>query len=390
MQILQHFFFDGPICADSNGKQINVPNDYVNWKIIVKKQEKIIWEYQFNAKGKNVLMNFLMESPILGDTVMAMSHIEKFREKHGCKIYVTMFKDFVEFFQRAYPEITFISSQIPKNFSEDVLKQLPDDIYATYNLNWYTWKVNKNLNSVRRIAPIDMRSAGLSKYMSVKLGVDQVNGELSKKFLPSTSYREIKEPYVCISGRASRIQKEWVNENGWAEVTKYLKSLGYRVICVDALDIKPNTPLDRAKKVGLEDFSGINLYSALERAVKGNSAGFRPLQETVNLIYYADFFIGLASGLSWLAWGTGKPVIMISGFTLPHTEFYTPYRVTNYHFCNGCWNDIGIWNKYGDGCPCEKKENYLDCSYNIYPEMVRNEIDKLMQDYHLTPPNQRR
>jgi autotransporter strand-loop-strand O-heptosyltransferase len=26
---------------------------------------------------------------------------------------------------------------------------------------------------------------------------------------------------------------------------------------------------------------------------------------------------------------------MIAGFTHPHT----PYRVINYHACNGCWND---------------------------------------------------
>jgi autotransporter strand-loop-strand O-heptosyltransferase len=30
---------------------------------------------------------------------------------------------------------------------------------------------------------------------------------------------------------------------------------------------------------------------------------------------------------------------MIGGFALPNTEFATPYRVSNYHACVGCWND---------------------------------------------------
>jgi autotransporter strand-loop-strand O-heptosyltransferase len=53
----------------------------------------------------------------------------------------------------------------------------------------------------------------------------------------------------------------------------------------------------------------------------------------------AEFFIGLSSGLSWLAWSMRTPVVMISGVTHPINEFTTPYRVINYHACNSCWND---------------------------------------------------
>ena len=57
--------------------------------------------------------------------------------------------------------------------------------------------------------------------------------------------------------------------------------------------------------------------------------GHRPILERIAILEHADFFIGLASGLSWLAWELGVPVVQISGFTLPGSEFYTPYRVQN-------------------------------------------------------------
>lgn len=55
----------------------------------------------------------------------------------------------------------------------------------------------------------------------------------------------------------------------------------------------------------------------------------------MNLLHHASFFIGLSSGLSWLAWATHIPVVLISGFTLPvsefilHGEYLVPMDVTD-------------------------------------------------------------
>ena len=70
-----------------------------------------------------------------------------------------------------------------------------------------------------------------------------------------------------------------------------------------------------------------------------DETGEQPLQERARWLRHAEFFVGLSSGLSWLAWAAGTPVVMISGFTHPTNEFATPYRVINYHACNSCWND---------------------------------------------------
>ena len=97
-----------------------------------------------------------------------------------------------------------------------------------------------------------------------------------------------------------------------------------------------------------------------------------------------DFFIGVSSGLSWLAWMMHKPVILISGFTNAITEFYTPYRVINKYVCNSCWNDHTIkWDPNTTVCPRVKNnisdKNFLICSRSIGYNSVILNIKKLLE-----------
>ena len=108
--------------------------------------------------------------------------------------------------------------------------------------------------------------------------------------------------------------------------------------------------------------------------------GQLPLQERIDLIKDADFFIGLSSGLSWLAWGCKVPVIMISGFTHPTNEFATPYRVINYHTCHSCWNDMRIDFDHYDflWCPRHKgTDRHFECTKLISAEQVITMIKKV-------------
>ncbi|MCX4159748.1 MULTISPECIES: glycosyltransferase family 9 protein [Paraburkholderia] len=65
------------------------------------------------------------------------------------------------------------------------------------------------------------------------------------------------------------------------------------------------------------------------------------MAERVALLQHASAFVGMSSGLAWLAWACRTPVVMISGFTLPYNEFQTPYRVFNVHTCTGAGTMCG-------------------------------------------------
>jgi hypothetical protein len=95
-----------------------------------------------------------------------------------------------------------------------------------------------------------------------------------------------------------------------------------------------------------------------------------------------EFFIGLSSGLSWLAWACELPVVLISGFSEKWAETtLDTYRVINESVCHGCFNwsrlDAGDWN----WCPKHKgTEKQFECSKQISSEMVIREINKIMNN----------
>ena len=103
------------------------------------------------------------------------------------------------------------------------------------------------------------------------------------------------------------------------------------------------------------------------------------INKIVSILSVSDFFIGLGSGLSWLAWALDIPVIMISGFSDPITEFKdNMYRVHNKDVCNSCFNknrlDPGEWL----WCPSYKKKELFECTKSITSDDVIKKIKLLI------------
>ena len=71
---------------------------------------------------------------------------------------------------------------------------------------------------------------------------------------------------------------------------------------------------------------------------------------------------------------------MVSGFSLPYTEFYTPYRVINYYACNGCWNDRKLQFDHKDFLWCPRHSGdprQFECSKLITAEQVIDTIKRV-------------
>ncbi|EAO2391374.1 autotransporter strand-loop-strand O-heptosyltransferase, partial [Salmonella enterica] len=214
--------------------------------------------------------------------------------------------------------------------------------------------------------PLDFRLVGFHRNAGYILGVD-TREEPPK--LNLTAKREIAEPYVCIAVQSTAQAKHWNNGTGWSEVVTHLKKLGYRVLCIDRSSHGGNGFIWNHIPWGVEDFTGDI-----------------SLQERVDLLIHASFFVGLPSGLSWLAWACDIPVVLISGFSRPASEFYTPWRVFNPHGCNGCWDNTSFDFDHTDflWCPVHKgTERQFECTRLITGKQVCGVINSL----HMTITN---
>jgi len=94
----------------------------------------------------------------------------------------------------------------------------------------------------------------------------------------------------------------------------------------------------------------------------------------MNYLHYADYYIGLSSGISWLNWAIGKHTIMISNFTEDGHEFVTNCtRITNPDVCNSCWNNPLFKFNKGDWNWCPEHEDtprQFECHKSISVEKV--------------------
>lgn len=330
-------------CDSTGGWVTSTKKYFVRFRIQVfhQGQASPVLDERLSLKDKNVLI--LFPTGTLGDLLGWFHYAERFRQLHQCHLECVLGHEIIELLAAQYPEITFSTKEF-------VATEKP---YASYRIGLFFGG-----DTTRQ--PIDFRKVGFHRNAGYILGVDPREAPPRLKL---NAVRKIAEPYVCIATQSTCQAKYWNNGYGWAEVIEHLKSLGYRVLCIDRQAHYGQGYVWNHIPYGAEDFTGS-----------------LPLQERVDLLRHASFFIGLASGLSWLAWAAGIPVVLISGFSLPGSEFYTPWRIFNSHGCNGCWDDTSIDFDHQDflWCPRHKgTDRQYECTRLITGQQVNVLLDQL-------------
>ena len=335
-------FFDEKV---SDMRLISVEKYFIRWHVEVFSDDVKIFEHVFfDLTGQPVLV--AAQTQALGDTLALLPAVDELRRRFDCKVSLHLPEFLREFAAHLYPEINVVDATDYEH-------------YATFYPNLI--RGNSPIN------PTDARDGNLAKVLGEILGIDWF---ASKATFTPTAPPVTSEPYVCIAVQASANRKCWLWPNGWDIVVDYLKTLGYRVFCIDKNSSATNDGVTIEMPAGAEDFTG----------------NF-PIMERANMLYHAEFFIGLGSGLSWVADAVNCPVVMICGFSKDWCEFYSPYRVINRLICNGCLNDVRDEDFLTGVCPRHKgTPRAFECQRKISPQQVLNAVERLIVDRNLTPP----
>ncbi len=317
---------------------------FVQFRIEVWDGEDLVLQHDYDARGRPVLVQFPIGT--LGDTMGWFSYATRFAGVHGCQLTCAMSALIIPLFKDAYPHVTMITHEEVK----------PEAYYASYCLGLFF----DDSDTVWQ--PTDFRMVGLHRTAGYILGVDPAE-EAPRLALPDES-RPIPEPYVCIGVQSSSGCKYWNNPSGWRAVVLRLKERGYRVICIDQKPVHGTGLFWTHIPHGAED-----------------QTGDQPLTERARWLRHAAGFVGLSSGLAWLAWAAGTKVLMISGFTHPTNEFVTPWRVHNWHACNSCWNDPKLRFDHKDFLWCPRQTGtprQFECTRLITTEHVLGVLDTML------------
>jgi autotransporter strand-loop-strand O-heptosyltransferase len=301
---------------------------FTKWNTKVWEDGTLIYDDTLNYKGKKVFISF--DSGSLGDTIAWIPYVLEFKKKHECDVVVSTHKNFL--FEKVYPELEFVKPGSTVN-----------GIHGMYVIGWF-YDPDKE--------PMMPNTIPLQQAATNILGLDYT--EIQPRIDYVIGGRPYEQKYVSIATNSTAGCKFWTKE-GWQGLIDHLHSLGYKVINVS----KEKNPFNHAEQIS--DTS---------------------MENTMNIIHHSEFFIGLSSGLSWLAWGMGKHVVMISNFTEPDHEFTTNCtRIVKLDVCNGCWNspiykfDKGNFN----WCPLhEGTSRQFECHTTITSEMVIKQIQHLL------------
>ena len=309
---------------------------YLDMRYKVIDEDKVIYEGKLDFTGKRVFLSF--ESKSLGDTIAWMPYCREFKKKYKCHVIVCTFWNHL--FEKAYSELEFVK-----------LGTVVNDLAAMYKLGWFY---------DNEMEPVLPSTIPLQQAASNILGLDfkEIKPDIDKDYLyfdspdkmVSSSTSGLK--YVTIATHSTSGLKYWADEN-WQTLIDMLVQQGYSVLVVS----KEST--DFKNTIKLKDTSILN---------------------TMNVIHHSEFFIGLSSGLSWLAWALDKKVYMIANFTTKDHEFQSNcIRFSDEAVCHGCWNnpmfkfDKGDWN----WCPEHKgTDRQFECQQAITPQQVISKINE--------------
>jgi len=253
-----------------------------------------------HLKGNRIFITF--DSAALGDTIAWMPYVLEFQQRYQCKVIVSTFKNFL--FKDAYPELEFVE---PGSTVENII--------AMPQLGWF-WDKDKEPNNPVTI-PLQQSATDI-----LHLPYKEMRPRLAYHPKPFKSDKK----HICISVKSTAQLKLW---DKWQELIDTLITLGYDVyeISKDDCDLK-------------------NVHRPQDQS----------LENIMDILASCEVYIGLSSGLSWLAWTMEVKVAMIANFTEANHEFDC-IRIENRSVCNGCWNNPKFRFNKGDWNWCPEHED---------------------------------
>jgi autotransporter strand-loop-strand O-heptosyltransferase len=329
-------FMDQTGCFLTIKSQKNPYSEHVQWDLVAREEnfyyslnEKEILSYFDDFEIKQEKTIIIVNTNAIGDKIVAIRYAQEWAHQQGKRVDLSISGSHL-FDKKDFPNLNILENR------QETFDDYSDLIYLDYKFD----------------RPIQR---GFSDQLLLEYK------ELRPVIKKSNKPRSIKSDYICLGVQSTSQCKYWNYPNGWEELSKMIRKSGLTPVSVDLHETFGtegwwNTlPPSSVRKTGLD------------------------FEDVINIIQHCNFFVGVSSGLSWLAHALGKKVVMISGVTSTDNEFTQDIvRIQNKEVCNSCFTKTDLW-KFDPGdwtwCPEHKESTkWFECTRTISPEYVFEQI----------------
>jgi len=290
---------------------------------------------------KRVYIHLLSNS--MGDTIASTPYVLEYSKRDGVKVYFNINDSYIFLLKDSYPGIEFVGRNTAVEYDEKI-----DLDYVFFKSVQGGYAEQLGFEDPKYIRPV-----------------------ISIPDLP----RPIKNKYITLGVHSTCQLKYWNHPDGvrsqpdstnWNELSSVLRKRGYTPVTVEKDETYGTPPF----------WNGI--------PSKSNKQIGKSLLEATNIIKHSEMYIGLSSGMSWVAHALGKRVAMIANFTEDWNEFDLSLddyiRITNKSVCHGCWNRINIDHAFDKEdwywCPAHKNtDRQFECHKSISVDDVVKKIE---------------
>ncbi|KVP76848.1 autotransporter strand-loop-strand O-heptosyltransferase [Burkholderia ubonensis] len=328
--------FDAQVGA---GIVTSTSKHFVPFSIEIDSGAKRVFKHRFDAHNKPVLIQF--ETNRLGEALGWFDYAVKFQRQHHCTLTCSMSASLISLLKPGYDNIELVTPDLVK----------PECYYASYRLGRFGG------DEARTYQPSAPQLVGQHRSAAYMLGVDPREAPPRIELVDNS--RPLSSRYVCIAAQSALRCARWDRPGGWRELQRALTTAGYQIVCIDS----PSPDVVDESSV----LAGASYCPPPDT----------PWTERARWLRHAECLISVPGDFPWLAWAVGTPVVLISGFTHPVSEFDTPYRVINFHACNSCWNDGSANFDDADASSCPRHAGTLrqfECTRLVSVEQVKLSI----------------
>tara|TARA_Y100000361_G_C11160614_1_gene347070 strand:+ start:3546 stop:4916 length:1371 start_codon:yes stop_codon:yes gene_type:complete len=382
-----------------------VPKLYFGeYRIEVKENGELVWEYTTDWRRKKVFIR--LETEAMGDLLAFVPQIDKFRKKWDLELKVFhggASGNGLDFIKSAYPHIEFTQDRTPGNVHKHI-------VVACNTLRSWIEPGKKPL-ATSTSGGDDHLFAGredeivpniygkniwqqipLQKVASDALGLDYepIRPEIVLHPSISTKSNFGNKKYVCIASQSTCQIKYWNYGfepdrkrdygQGWREIIEWLKAeKGYDVVVLNQFKVFGN---EKEKYGQYNEHNFETIKTNGDTILKPNTSLYDRIIDLKN----CEFYMGLNSGMSWIAYALGVPMVTIMALNKREEIFgvddplIKTLHVHDYNkdACGDCFKRY-TFNRRWAWCPeHEGTDRMYECTSLITPDMVKEKCEELI------------